>query len=224
MVKIRRRMEKRLERQNTKENFVKSEKTISNDRTQKEKEASQNEKEEKLVYENLLSNKAAAPHLNNLSLRKTEVLDINDRLKLPYEGKQLFTRWSHSYPNLNEIKSKTFYIKYDQELSVISKMMLNNFQNKYFYNIIDDITDSSQLKPVERDKLLSILYPPVLYLQNHFSIDFFDIWIDEIYIHHDSKVNKFLEKNISKLEPFSYLTIKFLYTTRLPVKKPQPLW
>ena len=29
---------------------------------------------------------------------------------------------------MNEIKSKTFYIKYDQELSVVNKIMLNNFQ------------------------------------------------------------------------------------------------
>ena len=56
------------------------------------------------------------------------------------------------------------------------------------------------------------------------SIDFFDIWIDEIYIHQESKVNKFLAKDISNLEPFSYITIKFLYTTKLPVKKPEPLW
>ena len=102
--------------------------------------------------------------------------------------------------------------------------MLNNFQNKYFYHIIDDIIYSLKSKNVERDNLLTILYSPVLYLQNNFSIDFFDIWVDEIYINQQSKVNKFLAKNNSNLEPFSYITIKFLYTTKLPVKKPEPLW
>merc|ERR1712021_245061 len=122
--------------------------------------------------------------LDNKSFTDLERIQMNEKLKLPYEGRQLFTRWTHSYPNLNEIKSKTFYIKYDQELSVVNKIMLNNFQNKYFYHV----------------------------------------WIDEIYIHQESKTNKFLAKNIPNLEPFSYITIKFLYTTKLPVKKPEPLW
>lgn len=153
-----------------------------------------------------------------------EHIEIPEKLKLPYEGRQLFTRWTHSYPNFNEIKSKTFYIKYDQELSVVNKIMLNNFQNKYLYHVIDDIMYSLKSKPIERDSLLAIIYSPVLYLQNNFSIDFFDIWIDEIYIHKESKTNKFLTKEKLNLEPFSYITIKFLYTTKLPVKKPEPLW
>jgi hypothetical protein len=162
--------------------------------------------------------------LDKKSFKDLEHIEIPEKLKLPYEGRQLFTRWTHSYPNFNEIKSKTFYIKYDQELSVVNKMMLNNFQNKYLYHVIDDIMYSLKSTPTERDSLLAIIYSPVLYLQNNFSIDFFDIWIDEIYIHQTSKTNKFLEKNISNLEPFSYITIKFLYTTKLPVKKPEPLW
>ena len=68
--------------------------------------------------------------------------------------------------------------------------MLNNFQHKYFYHIVDDILYSLKAQPIERDKLLSIIYAPVIYLQNNFSIDFFDIWVDEIYINQESKVNK----------------------------------
>ena len=162
--------------------------------------------------------------LDKKNFQDLEHIKVPEKLKLPYEGRQLFTRWTHSYPNFNEIKSKTFYIKYDQELSVVNKMMLNNFQNKYFYHVIDDIMYSLKSKPTERDTLLAIIYSPVLYLQNNFSIDFFDIWIDEIYIQQESKTNKFLAKNISNLESFSYITIKFLYTTKLPVKKPEPLW
>ena len=161
---------------------------------------------------------------NEKNFTSLEHIEINEKLKLPYEGRQLFTRWAHSYPNLNEIKSKTFYIKYDNELSLINKIMLNNFQNKYFYHVIDDIMYSLKSKPTERDNLLAIIYSPILYLQNNFSIDFFDIWIDEIYINQESKVNKFLAENNSNFEPFSYITIKLLYTTKLPVKKPEPLW
>jgi hypothetical protein len=102
--------------------------------------------------------------------------------------------------------------------------MLNNFQNKYLYHAIDDILYSLKSKPVERNNLLSIIYSPILYLQNNFSIDFFDIWIGDIYINQESKVNKFLAKNSSNPEQFSYITIKLFYTTKLPVKKPEPLW
>ena len=162
--------------------------------------------------------------LNQKSFTDLERLELNEKLKLPYEGRQSFTRWTHSYPNFTDIKSKTFYIKYDQELSVVDKMMVNNFQNKYLYHVIDDILYSFKSDSQVQDKLLSILYSPVLYLQNNFSIDFFDIWIDEVYIHQEPKVNKFLAKNTPNLEPFSYITIKFVYTTKLPVKKPEPLW
>merc|ERR1712161_94302 len=120
---------------------------------------------------------------NKKSFTSLEHIGINEKLKLPYEGRQLFTRWAHSYPNSNEIKSKTFYIKYDNELSLINKIMLNNFP-----------------------------------------IDFFDIWVDEVYINQESKVNKFLAEDSSNFEPFNYITIKLLYTTKLPVKKPEPLW
>ena len=72
--------------------------------------------------------------LNKKSFGALEHIEMNEKLKLPYEGRQLFTRWTHSYPNSNEIKSKTFYIKYNNELSVVDKIMLNNFQNKYFYD------------------------------------------------------------------------------------------
>merc|ERR1712161_169598 len=141
---------------------------------------------------------------NKKSFTSLEHIGINEKLKLPYEGRQLFTRWAHSYPNSNEIKSKTFYIKYDNELSLINKIMLNNFQSKYFYHAIDDIMHSLESRPIERDNLLAIIYSPILYLQNNFSIDFFDIWVDEVYINQESKVNKFLAEDSSNFELFNF--------------------
>jgi len=161
---------------------------------------------------------------HNKDFKGLEHIEINEKLNLPYEGKQLFTRWTHSYPNLNELKSKTFYIKYEKKLSVIDKIMLNSFQNKYLYHVIDDILYSLKSKPMEGKNLLSIIYSPIVYLQNNFSIDFFDMWVGEIYINQESKVNKFLAKNTPNRERFSYVTIKLFYTTKLPVKKPEPLW
>jgi len=133
------------------------------------------------------------------------------------EGKPL------QYPNgfKNEVTSKTFQIKYEKRLSSIAKVILNSFQNKYIYYAIDDVLYLLKANPVERDNLLAILYSPILSLQNNFSINFFDIWIREVYIEEISKVNKFLIVH-SKSE--LYITIKLLYKTRVPVKKQESLW
>jgi hypothetical protein len=134
------------------------------------------------------------------------------------EGKPL------QYPNPNEIRSKTFQIKYEKRLSSTAKFILNSFQNKYIYYAIDDILYSLKLNPLERDNILAILYSPILSLQNNFSVNFFDIWIREIYIDEISKVNKFLTTESQTYEQFSYITLKLFYKTRVPVKKQESLW
>ena len=134
------------------------------------------------------------------------------------EGKPL------QYPKPNEIISKTFQIKYDKKLSTTSKFILNSFQNKYIYYAIDDILYLFELNKTERNNLLAILYSPVLSLQNNFFVNFFDIWIREIYIDEVSKVNKFLNQDSQTSEQFSYIIIKFFYKTRIPVKKQESLW
>lgn len=134
------------------------------------------------------------------------------------EGKSL------QYPKPNEITSQTFQIKYEKKLSSTAKIILNSFQNKYIYYAIDDILYLLKGNPSERNNLLAILYSPVLSLQNNFSINFFDIWIREVYIEEISKVNKFLAKDSHTLEQFSYVTIKFFYKTRIPIKKQESLW
>ena len=129
-----------------------------------------------------------------------------------------------SYPKLDESTSKTFQIKYEKKLSPIAKLVLNSFQNKYIYYAIDDILYSFKSNSYERNNLLTILYSPILSLQNNFSVNFFDIWIQEIYINEVSKVNKFLTNDSLNFEQFSYITIKLLYKTRIPIKKQDSLW
>ena len=119
---------------------------------------------------------------------------------------------------------KTFQIKYERKLSSIANLLLNSFQNKYLYYAIDDILYLLKSNPVERDNLLGILYSPVLSLQNNLSINFFEIWIDEIYINEIPKVNKFLTNNGQNFEPFCYITIKLLYTPTKPIKQKESLW
>ena len=128
------------------------------------------------------------------------------------------------YPEITEITSKTFQIKYEKKLSSIAKFVLNSFKNKYLYCAIDDILYLLKSNPIERNNLLAILYSPVLSLHNNLSVNFFDIWIDEIYINENSKVNKFLTKNFENFEQFSYITIKLFYKTGIPVKKRESLW
>jgi hypothetical protein len=134
------------------------------------------------------------------------------------EGKPL------QYPKPGEIFSKTFHMKYQGNLSPIAKFIFNSFQNKYLYYAIDDILYSLQSNPIERENLLAILYSPILSLQNNLSINFFDIWIGEIYIDERSKTSKFLKKDSEILEKFNYITIKFFYKIGVPAKKQEPLW
>ena len=128
------------------------------------------------------------------------------------------------YPNLNELTSKTFQLKYEKKLSSVAKFLLSTFQNKYLYYAIDDILYLLNSNPMERDNLLALLYSPVLSLQNNLSINFFEIWIHEIYITEVLKTNKFLTKTSQNFEPFHYITIKLLYRTKIPVKKQKSLW
>jgi hypothetical protein len=127
-----------------------------------------------------------------------------------------------AYPNNGIIK--TFQIKYEEKLSTVAKFLLNSFQNKYLYYAIDDILYLLKSNFVERDNLLAILFSPVLSLQNNYYVNFFDIWIHEVYITKSSKSNRFLNPKYKHLEQFNYITIKFLYTTRSPIKKRDPLW
>jgi hypothetical protein len=140
------------------------------------------------------------------------------KLKTRSEGKPL------QYPKSSEITSKTFQIKYQKNLSLTAKFILNSFQNKYIYYAIDDILYSLKANPSERDSLLAVLYSPIISLQNNFSVNFFDIWIREVYIDEIAKSNKFLNNESETLKQFNYITIKFLYKTKVPIKKQESLW
>jgi hypothetical protein len=127
-------------------------------------------------------------------------------------------------PESTQIKSKTFYIKYHDKLSFTGKSILNTFQNKYIYYAIDDILYTFKASPIERDHLLALLYSPILSLQNNLSINFFDIWIRQVYIEEISKTNKFLTTDSQALADFTYITIEFFYKTPVPLKKKESLW
>lgn len=128
------------------------------------------------------------------------------------------------YPMQTEVTIKTFQIKYEKKLSTVAKFALNSFQNKYLYYAIDDLLYLLKSNLVEQENLLNILYSSVLALHNNFSINFFDIWIYEIYISEAKTTNKFLVQNISDPKSINYITIKLLYRAKVPIKKQESLW
>lgn len=111
---------------------------------------------------------------------------------------------------------KTFVIKYEKQLSPIIVLMLNTFNNKYFYFAIDDILNLLKSDRIEQNNFLSVLYLPALLLHNNFSISFFHMWVKEIYIEKVIKPNKFLLKDFKII---NYITIKFMYKVAKPIKK-----
>ena len=128
------------------------------------------------------------------------------------------------YPMQTEVTIKTFQIRYEKKLSRVTKFLLNSFQNKYLYYAIDDILYLLKSNLVEQENLLNIIYSPVLTLHNNLSINFFDIWIHEIYINETKTRNKFLVQNTANPKSISYITIKLLYRTKISIKKQESLW
>ena len=122
------------------------------------------------------------------------------------------------------VLTKTFQIRYDKKLSPVAKFILKSFRNKHIYYAMDDILYLLKSTPTERDNLLAILNSSILSLKNNFCIDFFDIWIDEIFINEVSKINKFLNNDSSNFEQRSYITIQLFYMSPKLPKKQDSLW
>jgi hypothetical protein len=106
---------------------------------------------------------------------------------------------------------KTFNVKSEKKLSPLTKLILQSVQFKHFYYVRDDISYLLKSNPTERDFLLQALYSIVISLQNNLSINFFDMWVYEIYISKVSTRNKFMSQKSESLEPGEYLTIKLAY-------------
>lgn len=138
--------------------------------------------------------------------------------KLRSEGKSVL------YLNSDELSSKIFQISYKKNLSTKAKFILNSLEKKYIYYGIDDILYLLKSNPNEQNNLLGILYSPIISLQNNFSVNFFDIWINEIYIEEMSRKNRFLKTNTQILKDSNVITIKLFYRTRVPRNTQNALW
>ena len=118
---------------------------------------------------------------------------------------------------------KTFHVKYDNQLSSFTKLSLQSFQFKYLYYVLEDISYLLKSVPSERDILLQILHSIVISLQNNLCINFFDIWIYEIYITDNSKSPKLVNQN-STCSDSNYLTIKLACQMKPPPEKVEIPW
>jgi hypothetical protein len=112
-------------------------------------------------------------------------------------------------------ESETFHIKLEKKLSPLAKSILQSAQFKHFYYMRDDLDYLLKSNPVERNFLLQGLYSIVISLQNNLSIDFFNMWIYEIYINKIPMRNKFINQKSQNLNPKEYLTIKLAYGDRV---------
>lgn len=139
----------------------------------------------------------------------------------PPEKKRLDTQKPAQYPTLNEVSAKTFQILYDDDLSLEMKLLLNSFQRKYLHYAIDDILYKLQSNLKKRNNLLAVIYSPAIALHNSSSINFFDMWIHELYVDKLLKANKFLTGKSGN----SYqITITILYKKKSPKDVRKSLW
>jgi hypothetical protein len=114
--------------------------------------------------------------------------------------------------------SERFEISYKKNLSSKAKFILNTFEKKHIYYAIDDILYLLKSTPNERNNLLGIIYSPIISLQNNFSVNFFDIWIDDIHIQEIIKKNRFLKNKTKTLKNDHLITIRLFYKIQKPVK------
>ena len=136
------------------------------------------------------------------------------------EGKSVY--YPRNITKLDKKMAKTFQIHYDDSLSSVTKSILHTCQNKYVYYSLDDLKRIKNLK--ERKSLLAFLFSSLLSLHNNFSVNFFDIWIDQISLTPIPESNRFLVKNTQKSRKSTLIRLTLYYQTRLPIKKPESLW
>lgn len=110
---------------------------------------------------------------------------------------------------------KTFNVKSEKKLSSLAKLILKSVQYKHFYYVRDDISYLLKSNPIEQEFILDALDSMAISLQNNLSINFFDMWIYEIYINKISNNNKFINKKSQNLESGEYLTIKLAYSMNI---------
>lgn len=124
-------------------------------------------------------------------------------------------------PNFN---IQTFNVKFDKELSPITKAILKSFNYKLYYYVIDDLFYLLKSYPTERDQLINVLHSSVVFLQNNLYVNFFDIYIYEITVDQVSQVNRFVNQQSKSYKNSTKVTIKLAYQVKSISKKLESIW
>ena len=119
---------------------------------------------------------------------------------------------------------KTFSVKCDNKLSPLAKTILQSFNFKLYYYVIDDLLYLLKSNLNERDYLLQILNSSVIFLQNNLYVNFFDIYIYDITINEVSKFNRFVSKQSNSFKVSNIITIKLAYQIKPVQKKLETIW
>jgi len=119
---------------------------------------------------------------------------------------------------------KTFSVKCDSKLSPLAKTILQSFNFKLYYYVIDDLLYLLKSNLDERDYLLQILNSSVIFLQNNLYVNFFDIYIYDITINEVSKFNRFVSKQSNSFKVSNIITIKLAYQIKPVQKKLETIW
>ena len=119
---------------------------------------------------------------------------------------------------------KTFNVKCDNKLSPLAKTILQSFNFKLYYYVIDDLLYLLKSNPKERDYLLQILNSSVIFLQNNLYVNFFDIYIYDISINEISKINRFVNEQPESFKLSNTITIKLAYQVTAVPKKLETIW
>jgi len=168
-----------------------------------------------------LTNGKLLPYLDRIDVKFENGLEFLEEISQT----QIFVAQYYKLhkTSLNGQFLKTFQLNYHFPLSRNGKNILNSFTNKYIYYAIDDILYLLDSDPIERDNLLGILYSCMLSLQNEFSVNFFDIWIDSVYFNDNSNTNRFVKSQTNQTSKLK-IAVKLMYFKRIPIKKPEPIW
>ena len=111
----------------------------------------------------------------------------------------------------SKFQVKTFSVRYDKELSKRAKIVLQSFKLKFYYYVVDDILYFLKSDQNECNYLLQILNSTAIFLQNNFSVNFFNIYVYDIQINEISKINRFTLDEKEPVKISNNIIIKLAY-------------
>ena len=174
-----------------------------------------------LEYSKLLKDVSHPTELKDVDIGQSKFLDIVSQERYVELRAKYEYDWSADPPKKRRVELtlnfpknfqiKTFHFKSEKKLSSLTKLILQSIQFKHFYYVRDDIFYLLKSNMAERDCILQGLYSIVIYLQNNLSINFFDMWIYEVYINESLTKNKFMSQTSQNIKSYEYITIKLAY-------------